>query len=260
MRCETGGRSKAVLTSRASGTGPGRKPTGSPAAAAIAGALAWNCSNVRYIGWKGASVVPTTLANGTNPRWRYSFSCRTVPEMMASILYEATGKPWKYYRDMTRQLWDEARHAMMGEVGFVSMGIDWTTVASEVDFQIDETTWRKWNIAPVQARFVRFNITKSRGNPDNQLYYDMIGEVAINGEENAIVKMSSSNYYGIYYPTKNMVDKDPATMWISANHKAMRPEFAIADLGAAKTFTSIDLLSPPRIISVSHSGTTRTAP
>ena len=27
---------------------------------------------------------------------------------------------------MTRQLWDEARHAMMGEVGFVANGIDWT--------------------------------------------------------------------------------------------------------------------------------------
>ena len=26
---------------------------------------------------------------------------------------------------MTRQLWDEARHAMMGEVGFASLGIDW---------------------------------------------------------------------------------------------------------------------------------------
>lgn len=51
-----------------------------------------------------------------------------VPEMMSSILTEVTGKPWAYYRDMTRQLWDEARHAMMGEVGFVSMGIDWTTI------------------------------------------------------------------------------------------------------------------------------------
>jgi hypothetical protein len=51
-----------------------------------------------------------------------------VPEMMASILTETSGKPWKYYRDMTRQLWDEARHAMMGEIGFVSMGIDWTRI------------------------------------------------------------------------------------------------------------------------------------
>jgi hypothetical protein len=51
-----------------------------------------------------------------------------VPEMMSSILVETPGKPWEYYRDMTRQLWDEARHAMMGEIGFVSMGIDWTTI------------------------------------------------------------------------------------------------------------------------------------
>lgn len=51
-----------------------------------------------------------------------------VPEMMSSILAETPGKPWEYYRDMTRQLWDEARHAMMGEIGFASMDIDWTTI------------------------------------------------------------------------------------------------------------------------------------
>ena len=48
-----------------------------------------------------------------------------VPEMMASILIETPDKPWGYYRDLTRQLWDEARHAMMGEVGFANLGIDW---------------------------------------------------------------------------------------------------------------------------------------
>ncbi len=49
-----------------------------------------------------------------------------VPEMMATIITETKDKPWGYYRDMTRQLWDEARHAMMGEVGFVALGVDWT--------------------------------------------------------------------------------------------------------------------------------------
>ncbi|WP_422928769.1 hypothetical protein [Singulisphaera sp. PoT] len=49
-----------------------------------------------------------------------------VPEMMASIICETKGEPWEYYRDMSRQLWDEARHAMMGEVGFVALGVDWT--------------------------------------------------------------------------------------------------------------------------------------
>jgi len=49
-----------------------------------------------------------------------------VPETMAAIITQTKGKPWGYYRDMSRQLWDEARHAMMGEVGFVALGVDWT--------------------------------------------------------------------------------------------------------------------------------------
>jgi hypothetical protein len=51
-----------------------------------------------------------------------------VPEMMASIITQTPGKPWGYYREMSRQLWDEARHAMMGEVGFNSLGVDWTKI------------------------------------------------------------------------------------------------------------------------------------
>jgi hypothetical protein len=52
-----------------------------------------------------------------------------VPEMMASILMQTPGKPWGYYRDMTRQLWDEARHALMGQVGFRQLGLDWSRIA-----------------------------------------------------------------------------------------------------------------------------------
>lgn len=49
-----------------------------------------------------------------------------VPEMMASILVELKEEePWEFHMEMSRQLWDEARHAMMGEVGFVAQGIDW---------------------------------------------------------------------------------------------------------------------------------------
>lgn len=52
-----------------------------------------------------------------------------VPEMMASIILQTPDKPWAYYRDMTRQLWDEARHAMMGQVGFRQLGLDWSKIA-----------------------------------------------------------------------------------------------------------------------------------
>ncbi len=53
-----------------------------------------------------------------------------VPEMMASIIAETEGKPWEYYHDLSRQLWDEARHAMMGEIGFASLGLDWSNLVA----------------------------------------------------------------------------------------------------------------------------------
>ena len=48
-----------------------------------------------------------------------------VPEMMASFMTERVDQPWEFYRDYSRQLWDEARHAMMGTVAFEAKGIDW---------------------------------------------------------------------------------------------------------------------------------------
>jgi bacterioferritin (cytochrome b1) len=46
-----------------------------------------------------------------------------VPEWMGPIIYKTTGKPLDYYVDLSRQLWDEARHAMMGEVGLYAHGV-----------------------------------------------------------------------------------------------------------------------------------------
>jgi hypothetical protein len=63
-----------------------------------------------------------------------------VPEMMASIIHQTPDKPWKYYRDMSRQLWDEARHAMLGEVGFVSQGIDWSSIPINFTWSLNLNT------------------------------------------------------------------------------------------------------------------------
>ena len=48
-----------------------------------------------------------------------------VPEYMARIILLAENEKWQYYVDMTRQLWDEVRHAMLGSVYFEALGIDW---------------------------------------------------------------------------------------------------------------------------------------
>jgi hypothetical protein len=46
-----------------------------------------------------------------------------VPEWMAPILFRTRGRPWDYYRELGRQLWDETRHAMMGEVALHAAGV-----------------------------------------------------------------------------------------------------------------------------------------
>ena len=77
-----------------------------------------------------------------------------VPEMMASILHETTGKPWGFYADMSRQLWDEARHAMLGEVGFVSLGLDWSQIPINFTWSLNLNT----QLTPQERHAVLFFI------------------------------------------------------------------------------------------------------
>lgn len=48
-----------------------------------------------------------------------------VPEYMSRIIAFAEGEPWEYYVAMTRQLWDEVRHSMLGTIYFENRGVDW---------------------------------------------------------------------------------------------------------------------------------------
>jgi hypothetical protein len=48
-----------------------------------------------------------------------------VPEYMTRIIAEAKGEAWEYYVAMTRQLWDEIRHAMLGTIYFENRAVDW---------------------------------------------------------------------------------------------------------------------------------------
>lgn len=74
-------------------------------------------------------VYNTTQEVGLDERTLALMCKRTlemdVPEAMASMIYRATDEPWEYYRDMNRQLWDEARHAMMGSIYFEHHNVPW---------------------------------------------------------------------------------------------------------------------------------------
>jgi hypothetical protein len=77
-----------------------------------------------------------------------------VPEMMSSILAETKGKPWDYYKDMSRQMWDEARHAMMGELGFASLNIDWKQIPFNFTWSLNLNT----KLTPLERHAVLFTI------------------------------------------------------------------------------------------------------
>lgn len=59
-----------------------------------------------------------------------------VPEMMATFMAERTAEPLEFHLDYARQLWDEARHAMMGSVWFEHRGVDWTRIPLNVGFAL----------------------------------------------------------------------------------------------------------------------------
>ncbi len=115
-----------------------------------------------------------------------------VPEMMASILAQTPGKPWAYHRDMTRQLWDEARHAMMGEVGFVQLGIDWPqevrvnfTWSLALNTQLSPRErhgvlyYIEQGLMPKTGKRFEWEVAQASGNPLSALFqdYDWADEV-----------------------------------------------------------------------------------
>jgi hypothetical protein len=114
-----------------------------------------------------------------------------VPEMMSSIITETPGKPWGYYRDMTRQLWDEARHAMMGEVGFVQAGVDWRKVMVNFTWSLALNTQLKpierhavlyfieQGLMPKNGKRFEWEVGLASGDPLSALFqdYDWADEV-----------------------------------------------------------------------------------
>ena len=114
-----------------------------------------------------------------------------VPEVMSSILMETPGKPWAYYRDMTRQLWDEARHAMMGEVGFWSVGVDWRRAMVNFTWSLGLNTqltakerhgvlyFIEQGLMPKTGKRFEWETAQSAGNPLSRVFqdYDWADEV-----------------------------------------------------------------------------------
>jgi hypothetical protein len=81
-----------------------------------------------------------------------------VPEMMASFMSERTNEPWEFYRDYSRQLWDEARHAMMGSVAFEAKGVDWKY---EIPLNVSFSLRLNEHATPLERQMMLYAIEQS---------------------------------------------------------------------------------------------------
>ena len=123
-----------------------------------------------------------------------------VPEMMTAIIWKTREealqagrpKPWSYTADMCRQIWDEARHSMMGEAWLASRGIDFTRVPLNVGFSMGLNKlatareahaalyWIEQGLMPkTTGKAYEFRTAHEAGDPLAQLFmdYDWADEV-----------------------------------------------------------------------------------
>lgn len=81
-----------------------------------------------------------------------------VPEMMASFITERADQPWEFHHDYSRQLWDEARHAMMGTVALEARDIDWK---AELPLNISFALRLNLHATPLERQVMLFAIEQS---------------------------------------------------------------------------------------------------
>ncbi len=89
-----------------------------------------------------------------------------VPEFMSPIIYKTRGKQWEYYNEMGRQFFDEARHAMMGEVALYQGGIPFY----ELPIQMFNSAAYNTQLLPLESHAVLWGIeqwlmAKETGKP-----------------------------------------------------------------------------------------------
>ena len=87
--------------------------------------------------WNSRGVVPAP-GSPVHERIWWMMNVRLnemhVSELIASVITDWKGQPWAFYHELARHLWDETRHCLLGEVAFVSQGIDFTKIPTHVGF------------------------------------------------------------------------------------------------------------------------------
>lgn len=105
-----------------------------------------------------------------------------VPEMMASFMTERSNEPWEFYFDYSRQLWDEARHAMMGSVALETRGVDWRW---DIPLNVSFALRLNLHATPIERQMMLYAIEQSLMPGETGKRYEFETAVAANDELSA---------------------------------------------------------------------------
>ena len=117
--------------------------------------------------WQSRGRLPDGEISVTERNWFQLYMRLTemhVPELMALIIYDWDDQPWEFYHEMARQLWDEARHAMMGEIAFELSGLNWAAVPHEISFSEFPNT----QLEPADRHCLLWGIEQGLMKPDGK--------------------------------------------------------------------------------------------
>jgi hypothetical protein len=191
-----------------------------------------------------------------------------VPEVMASFMTERDDQPWEFYRDYSRQLWDEARHAMMGTVAFEARGIDWKR---DIPLNVSFSLRLNLHADPLERQVILYAIEQSLmpGETGKRFEYetavaagdalsahfhdyDWADEVLHAHIGRRALKREGINADDARESAQRIHDQTWAALdqyRAPANQRNWWPDFVRHALGHESAFVNHDELGPPKILS-----------
>jgi hypothetical protein len=158
-----------------------------------------------------------------------------VPEMMAGIVARTPGQPWDFYRDMARQIWDECRHSMMGEVFFESRGIDWTRIPLHPGFSLQTNL----HCDPREAHAILYTIEQNLMPADTGKKYEWVTAQAAHDP--------LATFFQDYDWADEVLHTQIGRRWLKPFGYDVKDAMALSNAAHARSWPARDLYTNPAL-------------
>lgn len=155
-----------------------------------------------------------------------------VPEYMAPMIYKIKEKPWEYYVDLSRQAWDEARHAMMGEVGLFENRMPFYEYPIELEGSVTLNT----SFTPEEAHIVLWGIEQGLMRRDSGKPFEL--DLAESSGERLVVAFQDYDW------ADEVLHAQIGRRWLVPECGGIKQLQAAADELVARWFSEMNRLVP----------------